>query len=187
MKISTIIFASIIAGALAQESPFRWFSKRSCDDCNEAQDFLVEQCPEDLYAVEKKAELLECLCDLPIEYFETLVICMSSCEDLDLSDQLISFDAEELNGYYCDAAQQIKTYTGDLADFTYSLEEENDTSVPEEESNTSVQKEESDTSVVDSDSTTTAGSTTSMTASSTNSAATFGVASILVLFALSML
>ncbi|KAG7665671.1 uncharacterized protein J8A68_000877 [[Candida] subhashii] len=203
MKLSTLIYASIISGAAAEEFfPLKLFlnadrlSKRSCSDCYDAQDIQLDHCPADLvYDTDKRIELLDCLCDLPIEYYEKLIDCMTDCESVVLLEST-TLDPEDLKWTYCDGAKQIKTYTGDLADYTYSPEEENHTSVSQEENHTSVSQEENHTSVPQEENNTLVQgpttnvsnkTTTASTTSSTNSAATFGVASILALFALSML
>ncbi|KAG7665672.1 uncharacterized protein J8A68_000878 [[Candida] subhashii] len=176
MKLSNITYASIIAGAAAEEFfPFKAFlkgdrlSKRSCLDCYSASEIQVEHCPEDLlYDVDKKIELFECLCALPIEYYQKMVDCMYGCDELSLSETT-TFDADGLKSSYCVNAKEIQTYNGDLEDFPNSMQGENNTSVLDPMAN-----------VISSTAT---GSTTS----STNSAATLGVASILALFALSLL
>ncbi|KAG7665670.1 uncharacterized protein J8A68_000876 [[Candida] subhashii] len=186
MKLSNIIYASIIAGAAAEEFfPFKVFlkgnrlSKRSCNDCYDAEEIQLDHCPANLvYDTDKRIELLDCLCDLPIQYFEKLVDCMSDCEQI-LLLETTTFDAEDLKWTYCDGAEQIKTYTGDLADYTYSPEEENANTVIPAGPKTNVSNSTVPRSTMESPS--------SSTTSSNNSAATLGFVSAFALFALSML
>lgn len=155
--------------------PSNRLSKRSCGDCTDASNMQVDKCGLELSLDRSRTpELLECACNLPQEYFDDMMACLTGCEQLQYSPAPNDpKDGQDLKVRACAAAEDIKTYTGDYEDYTY-IPSADDEAMTEAVSVTKTNVSNHTGS-------------TSTTATSSNSASVLGAVSMFALVALSLL
>lgn len=96
-------------------------SKRSCSDCEDFSEEVLDACGYDTVTdTDNLPELYECLCGRPASLYDTFFDCVQDCDGVVFLGPT-DMSGEELKRYFCEAAVDIKTYTGDFETYTYRV------------------------------------------------------------------